>query len=144
MTKGMWQFHQGAQSAVAIFLALVGLTGCVNQSARETSASWDVKQVVERTISPPGTCNVKATTYNNTELTFLGVNTQFVLLDQSGKLVGDVRYFAQNALLPGQSLTVTKDIFVDCANVSSIKILYLTLPMPNGYYTPRRLISELM
>lgn len=127
----------------AILFALTELGGCASQPARDPAFSWDVKHVVERSVpSSSGTCDVKITTYNNTKEAFLGVNTQFVLLDPSGRMVGDVRYFVNGALLPGNGLSVTRRISANCADVATIRILYLTLPIPTGYYRPRRLLTE--
>ena len=125
-----------------LFGALIVLTiaGCASEPTPP-----DIGHIVRRTSpsSFQNRCDLKITTHNKTNATFLGVNTQFVLLDASGNLSADIRYFVHGALLPNHGMTVERTVDKPCGDLVAIKVLYLSLPVPTGYYQPRRLITEI-
>jgi hypothetical protein len=127
----------------ALGTALVILEGCANPSAYNTGHAWDIKHVVKRNSSASAVCSLEITTMNNTKMTFLGVNTRFLLLDKSKKMVGEIKYFVDGTILPGYGLPVKREVAARCNDIDSIQILYLSLPVPTGYYKPSDLETEI-
>lgn len=117
-------------------IAVIGLSGCANLE------TWQVRQVVTREPKTDKSCILKTATTNNTDLTFVGVNSRFVLLNQSKVMVGEVSYFSQGTLLPGYEVTHTSEVNVSCNEIVDMKIVYLSLPVPSGYFHPVRILTE--